>query len=564
MYRLFFFLLILVQYSSLSQEFTVKPYLQNAEPNSMVVMWEYSKFDSSFLEWGESTGLGNTVSVTYEFTNYPACVYTANIFGLEADKKYFYRVISGNSVSNVYDFKTPAISSNEEPINIVVMSDMQRDGNNPNKFHQIVHDGIFEYIHTHYDTSLSEGLDMLMIPGDLVNTGTDYYHWKDQFFGPAYPLFSSVPIYPVLGNHEMNSDFFFQYFDLPKNGTQGFEEHWWYKDNSNVRIIGLNSNSGYRIQKQLDWLDSVLYLTSIDNSIDFVFAQLHHPHKSEQWTPGNTDFTGEIVKLLEEFTSSSGKPSVHFYGHTHGYSRGQSKDHTHLMVNVATSGGYIDYWGEWPQQDYLEYSVSQDEWGYVFLEIEAGENPQFTLRRLSLGDDNIVKNNSVEDSVIIRFYNNSPNTPIGIFPLPYDTISSNTMYLVADDFFDIDGDLHGASHWQISNYCNDFSNLIFDSWKQYENWYFDINTQANDNLIDEEIVNLEPHSNYCWRVRYRDRSLAWSEWSLPIPFFTDASIESNRLVKIVDILGRDIKLKNNNICFYIYEDGSVEKKIILD
>ena len=164
----------------------------------------------------------------------------------------------------------------------------------------------------------------------------------------------------------MNSDFFFKYFDLPLNGTPGFEEHWWFKDNSNVRIIGLNSNPGYRIQKQLDWLDSLLYLTSMDSSIDFVFAQLHHPHKSEQWTTGNTDFTGEIVELLENFTKNCGKPSVHFYGHTHGYSRGQSKDHTHLMVNVATSGGYIDYWGEWPQQDYEEYSISQDEWGYVF------------------------------------------------------------------------------------------------------------------------------------------------------------------------------------------------------
>ena len=93
---------------------------------------------------------------------------------------------------------------------------------------------------------------------------------------------------------------------------------------------------------------------------------------------------------------------------------------------------------------------------------------------------------------------------------------------------------------KISNYCNDFTNLIFDSWKQYENWYFDINTQANDNLIDEEIDYLEPNSNYCWRVRFRDRSLAWSEWSLPIPFYTDTSIKSNKLVKIVDILGRGI------------------------
>ena len=198
----------------------------------------------------------------------------------------------------------------------------------------------------------------------------------------------------------------------------------------------------------------------MDSSIDFVFAQLHHPHKSEQWTPGNTDFTGEIVELLENFTKSCGKPSVHFYGHTHGYSRGQSKDHTHLMVNVATSGGYIDYWGEWPQQDYEEYSISQDEWGYVFLEIQAGNDPQFTLRRLSLGDDNIVKKNSIEDSVVIRLYNNSPNTPVGIFPLPFDTISSNSMILIADDFIDIDDDLHGASHWQISDNCNDFQILF--------------------------------------------------------------------------------------------------------
>ena len=421
MFRFFFFLIVLIRYSCVAQEFTVKPYLQNAGPNSIVISWEYSNYDSSFLEWGKTTNLGNTVGVSHEFTNFPASLYSASVIGLEEKTKYFYRAISGSSVSNIYSFITPANTLQEESINIVVMSDMQRDGNNPSKFHEIVHDGIFEYIHAHYDSDISEGLDMIMVPGDLVGKGTNYNHWKDQFFAPAHPLFSFVPLYPVLGNHEMNSDFFFKYFDLPLNGTPGFEEHWWFKDNSNVRIIGLNSNSGYRIQKQLDWLDSLLYLTSTDSSIDFVFAQLHHPHKSEQWTPGNTDFTGEIVKLLENFTHSCGKPSVHFYGHTHGYSRGQSKDHTHLMVNVATSGGYIDYWGEWPQQDYEEYSISQDEWGYVFLEIEAGNDPQFTLRRLSLGDDNIVKKNSIEDSVVIRLYNNPPSNPAGVFPLPFDT-----------------------------------------------------------------------------------------------------------------------------------------------
>ena len=137
--------------------------------------------------------------------------------------------------------------------------------------------------------------------------------------------------------------------DLPKNGSSGYEEHWWYKDNSNVRIIGLNSNYQFRISEQLIWLDSLLDSTIIDDKIDFVFAQLHHPHHSELWTPGNTNFTGEVISLLEEFTEISNKPSIHFYGHTHGYSRGESRDHQHLMINVATAGGAIDYWLlNWP------------------------------------------------------------------------------------------------------------------------------------------------------------------------------------------------------------------------
>ena len=138
------------------------------------------------------------------------------------------------------------------------------------------------------------------------------------------------------------------------------------------------------------------------------------------------------------------------------------------------------------------------------------------------------------------------------------------MILIADDFIDVDEDLHGASHWQISDNCNDFSNLIFDSWKQYENWYFDINTQRNDDLTDEQIEYLQPSSNYCWRVRYRDRSLAWSQWSLPIPFYTDESLITKNLIKIVDVLGRDVKSQKNVIGFYVYDDGSVEKKIVLD
>ena len=99
---------------------------------------------------------------------------------------------------------------------------------------------------------------------------------------------------------------------MPKNGSAGFLEHWWFKDISNVRIIGLDSNSDFQISEQIDWLDSLLNATANDTTVDFVFAQLHHPHRSELWPPGNTDFTGDVITLLENFSSFSGKPSIHF------------------------------------------------------------------------------------------------------------------------------------------------------------------------------------------------------------------------------------------------------------
>ena len=318
---------------------------------------------------------------------------------------------SGSVFSAIYHFITPAISSNEASINIVAMSDMQKDNANPTKFNQIVNDGIINYISSAYSANVNEHLQLVLIPGDLVDDGNSHNEWVDDFFNPSKELFSYVPFYPVPGNHENNSHYFFDYFDLPKNGSLGYSEHWWLKDISNVRIIGLDSNSDFQLPEQLNWLDSVLNATANDTVIDFVFAQLHHPHRSELWPPGNTDYTGEVISLLENFSSNSGKPSIHFFGHTHGYSRGQSRDHNHLMVNVATAGGRIDYWDHYDQVDYQEYTISQDDYGYVFVEVHAGENPKFSLKRFSLGDEYISLNNFLQDSITVKLNNVLPNHP---------------------------------------------------------------------------------------------------------------------------------------------------------
>ena len=67
-----------------------------------------------------------------------------------------------------------------------------------------------------------------------------------------------------------------------------------------------------------------------------------------------------MVERLEEF-STNGETSI-LLGILTVTQGGSLK---HVWINVA--GGAIDYWGEWPQFDYEEFSVSDDDWGFIMV-----------------------------------------------------------------------------------------------------------------------------------------------------------------------------------------------------
>lgn len=517
-------------FAATAQNLLVQPFLQDAEPFSIVVAWEASDSSAGYVAWGPTDTLGYISTGESEPGMGNSRIHHAHLFGLMPDTRYYYQVVTGNAYSEVYDFVSPPLKSAEKPFALVAMSDMQQDYSNPYIFNEICNEGILGYLQDLGPVDLPAQLAFAIIPGDLVDNGEDYLQWKNTFFNPSENLFSHIPVYPVLGNHENNTPTYFKYFELPLNGTPGYEEHWWYKDYSNVRIIGLNSNSGYTIPEQLDWLEMVLDDACADDDIDFVFAQLHHPHHSELWPDGNSDYTGQVIQRLEDFSTACGKPSVHFYGHTHAYSRGQSLNHNHSMVNVATAGGNIDYWNEYAQIDYPEHIVSQDEYGFVWVAVEAGEHPRFVLKRISRGNVDFPLDNVLRDSFLIKRYNLSPEQPQGVFPSPDLIVSPDCVIeLSATAYADPDADLHGASQWQLAN-DSLFANPLIDQWKQYENWYKYVDLQAGDDLTDEKIEGLADNSTYFWRVRYRDRSLGWSPWSEPIRFFTGPTNATGNLL----------------------------------
>jgi len=510
-------------------EFVVDPYLQSATQSSIHIMWETDSNSDSRVEWGTTPSLGEFTYGTAITSNGTYKIHTVKLTGLYTSNRYYYRAVTGSLTSDIYDFIIPPDPISESSFKIVAMSDMQRDNSNPNKFEEIVHDGILTYLADNYMGDLSYELRMILVPGDLVDNGWSYSQWASTFFAPAHPLFSHVPVYPVLGNHESDTDYYFNYFHLPENGTLGYEEHWWYTDYSNLRVVGLDSNPSYQLDAQLDWLDYVLNDACNRTEIDFVFAQLHHPYKSELWLAGETDYTGEVISRMEVFTTECDKPSIHFFGHTHGYSRGQSRDHEHLWVNVATAGGNIDYWGEYSQADYPEFTVSQDEWGFVMVEVEAGDDPGFLMKRISRGNEDVFRDNELRDEIHIRLHNEMPNTPVGIYPQG-SGINPDGLLLEAGSFSDIDGDDIMAAHFRLYKDCDMESVLIEDEFINRENWYYYENSQESIELTSHPVLTLSGNTTYCWQVRYRDSSLGWSSWSSQLVFETTESQYTDNLL----------------------------------
>ena len=129
-------------------ELIVQPYLQNATPTSMTILWETDSESPSRLEWGQQQFL-TEVTLGSSIANYGnSRIHTVELTDLTPNTRYYYRVVVGNdeSYSGIHNFITPPEPSSEASFRIIAMSDMQRDNSNPDKYDEVIHDGVIDYI----------------------------------------------------------------------------------------------------------------------------------------------------------------------------------------------------------------------------------------------------------------------------------------------------------------------------------------------------------------------------------------------------------------------------------
>ncbi len=282
-------------------EFEAKPFLQMAGTDSMGVNWATNLESDGQLFWGENSKCENALPVSQK-----SKTHQLRITGLQPDTQYFYRTTTTDSEgrkleSEVRTFETAPMA--DSPIAFAVISDTQ---GNPRVASKMA------------NFAWAQRPDFLVIPGDLTSTGTELTHWTKQFFPSMEVLISRVPMYPVLGNHERNADYYYDYMNLPD------PEYYYTFTYGPAQFFMVDSNKkcGPGSEQYL-WLEKQLKASKAEWKI----VVHHHPVYSSDandygnlWEQNKSSRGDRNVRAMSKLYDLHGVDLV-FNGHIHSYER---------------------------------------------------------------------------------------------------------------------------------------------------------------------------------------------------------------------------------------------------
>ena len=284
------------------------PYLQFNGSKAMLVLWETDVPGPSRVDYGPTSEFGHYVDQTA-----PITLHRLVLQALEPETTYHYRIRTADAHAGPFTFRTPVHRST--PFSFAVFGDSR----------------------TSPEQSAAIGRQMashrphfLLHTGDLVSNGTIYEQWEEQFFAPFGDAIAHIPFFPVLGNHEQNSEHFYRFFP---SGS------WYSFDCGNARFIALDTNTasgGFGPgTEQYAWLERTLAETSALWRI----VWFHHPPYSSGNHGPSVEQREALAPLLERY-----QVDVVFNGHDHIYERSfamraNRRQDESGVIYVVTGGG---------------------------------------------------------------------------------------------------------------------------------------------------------------------------------------------------------------------------------
>ena len=241
--------------------------------------------------------------------------YEATATGLEPGTAYVYRAGSGEDWSETASFTTAQPGA--DSLTFAYLGDPQTANDTAEDY--AAWGDLVEAIRAR-----NPELAFAVLGGDNVNSGISLPEFT-LFTENAGRVFSSVPLFSAIGNHESNfiggkAELFLDWFAFPENGPEGFTEEIYSFNIANCHVLVLNSwiFSGEQPLTDADYARVNAWAAAdlAASTADWQVVVLHVPAYAV-----HSDTTAEKVKenwvpIFEQYGAD-----LVFEGHQHVYSR---------------------------------------------------------------------------------------------------------------------------------------------------------------------------------------------------------------------------------------------------
>ena len=274
------------------------PYIQSVSASSVIIAWVSEKPDVGLVEYGKTSRLGRK-----EVDAQVGRRHAVTLSGLDPGSVYHYRVAEAEGSSETASFRT-APEGEDARFVFAVIGDSGRG-----RKQQLAVAALLERLEP----------SLILHTGDIVYPSGEDRHYDRCFFAPYRRLLREVPIFPVLGNHDLewgNGAAYLANFHLPRNYPQSTGRYYSF-DWGNAHFVALNSELYYKDssgspEEQKAWLEHDLQNTRKPWKIVY----LHRPLYSSSKHGGDQKIREDLEPVLVHR-----KVDVVFCGHDHAYER---------------------------------------------------------------------------------------------------------------------------------------------------------------------------------------------------------------------------------------------------
>lgn len=165
--------------------------------------------------------------------------------------------------------------------------------------------------------------------GDMVNNGYSLDDWESQWWQPMADFILQQPVYPTMGNHETDSEYYNRYFSELCELGANYSFDW---GSVHVVVADLRLEDP---DATIDWLRNDL---AEHGDADFIMLSHHIPvYASTTTDNGSSTIQKTLAALCEEY-----EIDLVWNGHVHTYQH-HFKDGTHYLVTGGGGARLYDY-----------------------------------------------------------------------------------------------------------------------------------------------------------------------------------------------------------------------------